>query len=117
MPNFLLLLHQSPTKFASLAPEEIQRIVGKYIAWREDIVKRGHMRGGEKLTDDGGQHVKIQNGKIAVTDGPFSEASEILGGYFLIQAANYADAVVIAQTCPHLAGEQWVEVRQIAELH
>ena len=54
MPNFLLLLHQTPTSFRNLSPEEIQNILGSYIAWRDGLVKRNKMRAGEKLTDDGG---------------------------------------------------------------
>lgn len=117
MPNFLLLLHQSPAKFANLAPEDIQRIIGKYIAWREDLVKRGQLRGGEKLSEDGGRQLRIQDGKITVSDGPFSETTEVLGGYFIIEAADYGKAAAIAQTCPHLTGGQWIEVRQIEETH
>ena len=55
MANFLLLLHQTPGRFRNLSPEEIQKILGSYIAWREALVKRNKMRAGEKLTDDGGR--------------------------------------------------------------
>jgi hypothetical protein len=48
-----------------------------------------------------------------VTDGPYSEAAEVLGGYFAIEAASYDEAVEIARTCPHLTGGQWIEVRQV----
>ncbi len=44
MPNFLLLLHQTPASFRNMAPEEIQKILGSYIAWREALVKRNKMR-------------------------------------------------------------------------
>ncbi len=47
MPNFLLLLHQTPTSFRNLSPEEIQKILGSYIAWREALVKRNKMRAGK----------------------------------------------------------------------
>ena len=79
MPNFLLLLHQTLTTFRNSSPEEIQKILGSYIAWRESLVKRNKMRGGEKLTDDGGRQPSTQGGKVSVTDGPFSESQEILG--------------------------------------
>jgi len=113
MPGFILLLHQSPSKFRDLAPEEIQQIIARYKAWREELVHRNQLRGGEKLTNDGGRRLRIQAGQVSVTDGPYSEAAEVLGGYFAIEAADYDEAVAIARTCPHLTGGQWIEVRQI----
>jgi hypothetical protein len=113
MPDFLLLLHQPPTKFHDLAPEEIQRIIKKYSAWREDLAKRNKIRGGQKLTDDGGRRLRIKGESISVTEGPFSEAQEVLGGFFLVEAADYNEAVEISRTCPHLTGGQSIEVRQV----
>jgi hypothetical protein len=117
MPNFLLLLHQTPTSFRNLSPEEIQKILGSYIAWREALMKRNKMRAGEKLTDDGGRQLRAQDGKISVTDGPYSESQEILGGFFMIEAADYAEAVEIARTCPHMGQGKWIEVRQVDAVH
>jgi hypothetical protein len=117
MPNFLLLLHQTPTRFRNLSPEEIQKILGSYIAWRDALVKRNKMRAGEKLTDDGGRHMRAHDGKISVTDGPYSESQEILGGFFMIEAVDYGEAVEIARTCPHLGEGKWIEVRQVDAVH
>jgi hypothetical protein len=117
MATFILLLHESPARFADLSPEEIQKIVSQYIAWRQDLVQRGQLRGGEKLTGDGGRQVRLQNGQVTVTDGAFTETTEVIGGYFLIEADNYAAAAAIAATCPHLKGAQWVEVRQLDAVH
>jgi len=117
MPNFLLLLHQKAGTFRNLSPEEIQKILGSYIAWRESLVKRNKMRAGEKLTDDGGRHLRAQDGKISVTDGPYSESQEILGGFFMIVAADYTEAVEISRTCPHLGDGKWIEVRQVDAIH
>jgi hypothetical protein len=117
MPNYLLLLHQTPTTFRNFSPEEIQKILGSYIAWREALVKRNKMRAGEKLTDDGGRHLRTHDGKVSVTDGPFSESQEILGGFFMIEASDYEEAVELARTCPHLVGDRWIEVRQVQPVH
>lgn len=116
MPSYMLLLHQSPSKFQDLSPEQIQQIIARYKAWREDLVRQTKMLGGEKLTNDGGRQLRIQGDRVSVTDGPYSEAAEVLGGYFAIDAASYDEAVQIARTCPHLAGTQWIEVRQIDSL-
>lgn len=117
MPSYMLLLHQSPTKFQDLSPEDIQKIIARYTAWREDLVRHNQLRGGEKLTNDGGRRLRMQGNEVTVTDGPYSEAAEVLGGYFTIEAANYDEAVAIARTCPHLAGNQWLDIRQIDVIH
>jgi hypothetical protein len=113
MPSFMLLLHQSPSKFQNLSPQDIQQIIAKYKAWREELVKANKMRGGEKLANDGGRRLRIQGNQVSVTDGPYSEAAEVLGGYFTVDAKDYDEAVAIARTCPHLTGSQWIEVRQV----
>jgi hypothetical protein len=113
MPAYMLLLHQSPSKFRDLSPEEIQQIIARYKAWREELVRQNRLRGGEKLSNDGGRRLRIQGSQVSVTDGPYSEAAEVLGGYFAIEAASYDEAVEIARTCPHLTGSQWIEVRQV----
>jgi hypothetical protein len=117
MPDFLLLLHQPPTKFDDLSPDEIQKIITKYKTWREDLVQRNKIRGGQKLTDDGGRRLRTQDGRVSVTEGPFSESQEVLGGYFSIVAADFDEAVEIARTCPHLIDGQWIDVRQIDATH
>src|SRR6202167_5451327 len=83
MANFLLLLHQTPGRFRNLSPEEIQKILGSYIAWREALVKRNKMRAGEKLTDDGGRHLRTHDGMVSVTGGPYSESPGSLGGVLI----------------------------------
>jgi len=117
MPSYMLLLHQSPSKFQDLAPEDIQQIITRYTAWRSELVRQNKLRSGEKLTNDGGRRLRIQGDQVSVTDGPYSEAAEVLGGYFTIEAANYDEAVAIARTCPHLAGTQWIEIRQVDAVH
>ncbi len=112
MPNFVLLLHQSPKMLSNASPEEIQTILAKYGAWREELVKANKMRAGIKLGNDGGRHLRLHGGKVAVTDGPYSESQEVLGGLFMVEAADYDEAVRIAQTGPHLVGGNWIEVRQ-----
>lgn len=117
MAKFLLLLHMSPTRFSSLSPEEIQKIIGSYVSWREGLVKRNKMLGGEKLSNEGGKLLRNEGGKVTVTDGPYSELQEVLGGFFMIEAADYNEAVEIAKTCPHSLSGQRIEVRQVDSVH
>ena len=109
MPQYLLLLHEDPAHVASHGPEEMQRILDRYLAWSGELRAANRIRGGEKLRDEGGRHIRAGG---AVTDGPYVEGKEVLGGFFVIEAADYDDAVSVARECPHLA-HGWVEVREI----
>jgi hypothetical protein len=55
MAECMLLLHEEPGAFEGLSPDEIQQVVGEYLAWRSRLVEDGRLVGGEKLSDDGGR--------------------------------------------------------------
>lgn len=116
MSRFMLLLHERPDAFAGVSPEDIQRVIQKYSAWREGLAAAGKLAGGEKLKDEGGKHLSSHRGTVRVVDGPFSEAKEVMGGFFMIQAADYEEAVEIASGCPHLE-HGWVELREVDPVH
>ncbi len=117
MAKFLLLLHEAPADFSGVSAEEIQSIIAEYSAWREDLINRSLFVGGQKLKDEGGQHLVAKNGNAQVTDGPYSEAKEVLGGFFMIEANDYAAAVQISKECPHLKYGGRIELREVDELH
>ena len=109
MPQYLLLLHEDPASFRDVSPEDMQRIVARYAEWSAGLRAGGRIVGGQKLREEGGRHVRPGG---AVTDGPYAEGKEVLGGFFTVQADDYDGAVAIARDCPHLA-YGWVEVREI----
>ena len=113
MSQFMLLLHESPTGFSTLSPEEIQRVIGEYSAWRESLAAQGKLAGGLKLKDEGGRHLSRNGDGIQVVDGPWAEAKEVVGGFFLIEAADYDEAVEISEGCPHLIYGGKVELREV----
>ena len=117
MPNYMLLLHEQPTDFSQFSPNQIQAVIGEYVAWRKKIEAEGKFVAGEKLKDEGGKHLSGSNGEIRVTDGPFSEAKEVIGGFFTIAASNYDDAVEISKDCPHLKYGGRIELREIDAVH
>ena len=117
MAQFMLLLHEAPDDFEGLSPEEIQRVIGEYTAWRLKLQEEGKLAGGLKLKDEGGRHLSRHNGEVRVVDGPFAEAKEVVGGYFLIEAADYDEAVEITKGCPHLIHSQRVELREVDPIH
>jgi hypothetical protein len=113
MPNYLLLLHEQPSDFSSFSPDQIQAVIEEYTAWSQKLAGDGKLMGGQKLKDEGGRHLSGYNGDFRVTDGPFAEAKEVIGGFFSISAADYNDAVEISKDCPHLKYGGRIELREI----
>jgi hypothetical protein len=108
MSQFVMLLWETPATFANASPTEIQAIIGEYVAWRKAMGAAGKLTGGQKLRDEGGKH--LSGG--TVSDGPYVETNEIIGGYFQIEAADYAEAIEISRSCPHLRFGR-IELREI----
>jgi hypothetical protein len=113
MSQFMLLLHENPADFSSVSAEEIQAIIKEYTDWRNKIESEGRLAGSNKLKDEAGRHLSSHNGKFRVVDGPYAEAKEVMGGYFIIKAANYDEAVESSKSCPHLKYGGWIDIREI----
>ena len=96
-------------------PEEMQQLFQKWMAWIAGMKAKGQYLAGDPLEDTPGKVLRGLRG-AQVTDGPFAEAKEIVGGYMLIAAKNFAAAVKISQGCPGLARGGSVEVRQLMPL-
>lgn len=113
MPKYMILLHDSPEAFATVSPQQMQAVIEKYMAWGEKLRAAGAMVAGEKLADEPGKVMRGKPGNIRVTDGPYSETKEVLGGYYIVQADNYDKAVEIARSCPSFEFGGTIEVREI----
>jgi len=116
MPSFMLLLHRPVERLSQMDPETITKARREYLDWAERMRAAGRLKGGSKLTDDAGRILRNAGGRVAVTDGPFTESKEMVGGYFLLAAGDYAEACRIASECPHLKYGSYLEVRQVEEL-
>jgi len=93
----------------ALSKHEIQKAIDAFYAWYDRNVEAGRMKPGRRLTTEG----KVVS-KGTVTDGPFAESKEAIGGYFLLKVNTLDDAVAIAKECPGLAYGIRVEVRLVA---
>jgi len=109
MPEYLLLLYDNSPALSKLGPEEMQKATEKYMAW----MQKAFTKGGKRLTPDAGRIMSPNGSKPRVTDGPYIESKEILGGYYLIEAASYDEAVERTMDHPHIEYGGTVEVRQI----
>jgi hypothetical protein len=113
MHAYLLLLHEKPGTFTQHSPAEMAEIVQQYQRWAQDLGARGLLTGGEKLTDDGGRRLHWRDGQPLASDGPYAEAHDVIGGYFVVQAEGDAAAEALAASCPHLGPDRWIEIRRI----
>jgi hypothetical protein len=112
MAQFMLLLHHDPSGWTKLSPEEMQKAVEKYMAWTQKPFNKASQR----LAPEPGRVIRSENGKPRTTDGPYGETKEILGGYYLIEAADYDEAVARTLDHPHLEYGGTVEVRKLYEM-
>jgi hypothetical protein len=111
--QYMLLIYSSDAMWEKKTPDEINQIMGEYNAFTESIVKSGNFKAGEELQPvSAATTVRVRNGKPQVTDGPFAETREQLGGFYLIEADNLDQATQIATRIPS-AREGCVEVRPI----
>lgn len=113
MTQYMLLLHETPADAVAMTPAEMKELIGRYKAWAGQLAAQGKLAGGEKLTDDGGRVLRLQGGVPVASDGPYAEAQDIIGGFFIVIADSDAEAAALAQTCPHLRGTQWIEIRRV----
>jgi hypothetical protein len=98
----------------NLSPEEIQSVMGRWIAWFDGLTQTGKARAGQPLTATG--KVVSGNKGRTVVDGPFAESKETVAGYILLQVDSLDEAVEIAKECPGLDYGLSVEVRLVDHL-
>jgi hypothetical protein len=111
-PQYMLLFRGNDWH-KGLSPEEMQQVAGQWMAWFERLTAQGKVTAGSPLETEG-RVVSGKNGRV-VSDGPFAESKEAVGGYFLLKVNNFEEAVAIAQQCPGLPHGVKVEVRPVAE--
>jgi len=110
MKDFMMIFIGADYQQLGLSPEELQGRMGKWFAWGQKMESQGILKGGEALVPT----IKRVIGKDrTVSDGPFADIKEIVGGYYIVSAES-ADAVVeIAQDYPDWDLNGTVEIREI----
>ncbi len=112
--SHLLLIVEPVGQRAERGLEGGQAAYQAMLDWAGDLQRRRLLLGVNSLADtDRGARVQVRGGRATVIDGPFAEAKEMVGGYFLIDVATREEALAVAATCP---AAQWatVEVRALA---
>ena len=111
MEKFMLIFHSAG--HYNQSPDEMQKNMGEWMAWIDKLNKEGKYLSGEPLTP-GGKLIKGKN--KTVTDGPYTEGKEVVGGFFIVKAENYAEAIKICDDYPDYNKGGSIQVRQVAKL-
>jgi len=114
MSKFIYLFRGNPTAYQSLSPEQMQQTLKKWMDWKDTLEKSGHIKQfGERLDGTG----KVVRGKAkTVTDGPYIEVKDFIGGYMLVEAKDIDQAVDLAKGCPVLEIDGTVEIRPFVSM-
>jgi len=111
-PYLLIFRDVSAQTYKGMSAEQRQRLMEQWNAWYDGLAAEGKVEHGHPL-EPGGRVVSGTRGE-RITDGPFAEATEGIGGYFLLTVSDLAEATSIAQRCPSLPYGMSVEVRPVA---
>jgi hypothetical protein len=111
MEKFIYLFRGGMDNAAS--PEAMQAHMQKWQNWMTDLGKSGKMIAGEPLQPSGKQ---VNGSKKVVTDGPFIEAKEMVGGFIVVNAKDINEAVEISKGCPIFEMDGKVEVRPVQKM-
>ena len=112
--NGFVLLSSSSEWYKQLSAEELQKVVSDNKAWVERLVARGIVKGGQALARESAT-VLGNNKRTVVSDGPFAESKEVIGGTLLLDVATMEEAIAIAKACPSLRYNTNIEVRPISD--
>jgi hypothetical protein len=113
--RYLCLIYENEKSYDTMPKDEADAVFGEYHSFTEGIKQSGQYVGGEALQPtQTATTIRIRNGKVSTTDGPFAETKEQLGGYYLIEAQDLNDAIQVASKIP---GARYgaVEVRPIVD--
>ncbi len=107
-----MLIFRGTDWHKGLSPEQMQQVADQWMAWFNRLKDEGAAIAGNPL-EPAGKIVSGKNGRV-ISDGPFAESKETIGGYFLLRVNTLEDAVAVAQQCPGLPYGIRVEVRPVA---
>jgi hypothetical protein len=111
--QYLLLIYRNEAEIGKMVPAERKQVTADYGAFTQSIVQSGHFKAGDGLQPTTtATTVRVRDGKMLTTDGPFAETREQLGGYYLVEAKDLDTALGIAARIP-CAKSGSIEVRPV----
>ena len=113
--KYLCLIYENEKSWENTSPAEGEAIMNEYFQFTDDIRKNGKYIAGEALQPTASSTtVRVRNGKVSTTDGPFAETKEQLGGFYLIEATDLNDAIQVASRIPS-ARLGSIEIRPVVD--
>jgi len=113
--RYLCLIYDDEKQWAKMPKKDADKMNGEYFSYTEGIKQSGHYRAGEALQPTNtATTLRVRNGKLSTTDGPYMETKEQLGGFYLIDAKDLNDAIKVASKIPGSRSGA-IEVRPILE--
>ena len=112
MKEFMMIFRRTPMKDFKPTPEQIRASISEWQDWIGGIAAQGKFVGTNRLGFEG----KVLNANGVVTDGPYAEVKEIVGGYIIVKADNIDEAMELAKGCPVLGVGGKVEVRDVMQI-
>ena len=111
--HYLLLIYSNEKEEAAMKPAQMTSVMAEYTEFTKGIIQSGHFKAADRLKPtSAATTVRVRNGKVATTDGPFAETREQLGGYYMVDAKNLDEAIAIAARIPS-AKVGSIEVRPV----
>jgi hypothetical protein len=115
--RYLMMICSDEKQIAAVSETEGSALLAEYGKFMEEMGKRGVLEGGERLQPTNtAATVQVRNGRVLTSDGPFAETKEQLGGFFLVDCKDKAEAIEIASKIPG-ARLGTIEVRPIWEMN
>ena len=113
--RYLCLIYENEKAWQEFPKDQVDAVMGEYFAFTDDLRSRNQMVAGEALQPtETATTVRVRNGKVSTTDGPFAETKEQLGGFYLIEAKDLNEAIQIASRIPS-ARFGSIEVRPVVD--
>jgi hypothetical protein len=114
--QYLLLIYDNEKAFSSFPKDRVDKIMAGYNEFTQSIVKSGHFRAGSQLyPTSAATTLRERDGKVVMSDGPFAETKEQLGGYYLVECKDLDEALGIAKRIPSVRSGS-IEVRPLVPM-
>jgi hypothetical protein len=112
--KYMLLIYSDPSAYAD--PEAGQKVMAEYMAFTQSIMDSGELVSGEPLQgSDTATCVRLRDGQVSTTDGPFVETKEFLGGYYVVDVKDLDRAIEVASQIPD-SRTGAIEVRPVMDI-
>lgn len=115
--KYLCLVYQDEEKIDAMPQDEYDEIMNDVFAYRDELRLNGHYIASSPLQSvQSATTIRVRHGKMTITDGPYAETREQVGGFYLIEATDLNDAIRVASKMPP-ARIGTIEIRPLKEVH